>query len=92
MRRQDRIGELGQPVALAGRVLHVRAGRRVVVQRTGPAHFAEPDVGACLVAVVEADEAAGLERLAERDRLRVAQAAVADRVVEPDVLDRARTA
>ena len=43
----------------------------------------------CLIAVVETDEAAGLERLAEGDRLGVAQPPVADGVVEPDVLDRA---
>ena len=46
----------------------------VVGERSGLAHFAEADVGAFLVAVVEADEAAGLERFAPRDGFLVARA------------------
>ena len=44
--------------------------------------------GPRLVAMVKADETAGLERFAERERLRVAQSAVADGVIEPEVFDR----
>jgi hypothetical protein len=60
----------------------------MIVQRAGPTHFTEPDVGPFLRAVIEANEAVGLQRLAERDGLRVAEAAVTDGVVEPDVFDR----
>jgi len=87
--RQDRIRELGQAVGVARRVLEVGTRRGGVFERAGPSQLAQADVGPLLVAVVEAHEAAGLERLAERDRLGVAQAPVPHRMVEPNVLDRA---
>ena len=85
---QNGIREFRETVALGRRVLHVRARGLVIVERAGTAHLAEPDVGSLLLAVVEADETLRLERLAVRDCLRMAEAAVADGVVEPDVFDR----
>ena len=87
MFRQDRVGEFGKKVVFAWRVTHVRTGGLVVVERARLAHFAEADVGAFLVTVVETDKAAELERFTPRYGVFVAQAASSDRVIEPDVFD-----
>ena len=54
----------------------------------GMPHFAKADI-ACGRAMIKPDEAIRLKRLAERDGLLVAQSAVADCVIKPDIFNRA---
>jgi hypothetical protein len=70
------------------RISTVGTDARLLVQRTGAAHFTKANITG-LGAVVKTDETAGLQLLAPFDSLLVAEAAVGLGVVEPDVLDRA---
>ena len=51
-------------------------------------HFTEPDVRIRLVAVIEPDEAIGLQRFTKGEGVRMTKAAIRLRVVKPDVFNR----
>ena len=67
------LGELGEAITAGRRLVHVRTGSLVIIRRSGLSHLPQTYVRIRLVAIVEADETARLERFAERDGLRVTE-------------------